>query len=256
MQQTSLFDGHKQNVFTDRRICITGNAGNKSLLKKRLLEVNASQVDYNILTKSTHYLITGESPDNETMKRLTLYQHDGFLIKLLTLEDVDRIFAGHTEGYETDINITKHLKLTREHYYWEPPALKGNDEDSVKRVSSPLPYDYPNTLNPIVRKEIFVPGDGNEKRTCLLRQIIGNLGAYANREFFQETELIMLSETSFRALMDGEENDVLQLIEKTYNQSKSNVFNYQFTNETDFLCWLEKSAWCDGCRELADKYKE
>lgn len=257
--QLSLFENI--TIFQNRRICITGENGlDKKRLKQILLDMGAKRVDYNIYTKDTHYIVCGETPNEETMKRRILYQHDGFYAKVLTTDDLAQIFAGNTLGYETEDVVKKRLHLTKEHYYWTPPSPgtkkkedKEGEETTTIRTSSPL--DYHSAINPIIGKEIFVP-DMEGKDTNILRQIVGNLGAYANRELFPETQLIMLSNRSYEALMRGMCDPVLQLIEETYNASDANIFNIPFTYEDAFFTWLINSPWKDECANLVHKYTQ
>lgn len=87
--------------------------------------------------------------------------------------------------------------------------------------------------------EIYVP-NRPDKDMGVLRQIIGNFGGYANTEYFDETNVVMLSEETLRLLEQGIKDDVITTIEKQYNDSSANFFNIQFTSEADFITWVKK----------------
>ena len=123
------------------------------------------------------------------------------------------------------------------YYYWTPPVLSEEDDEvSGVRCSSPLVYGDD---NPIYGMEIYVPNRSNTDMG-ILRQIIGNFGGYANTDYFDETNVIMLSEETLRQLEQGIKDDVITQIENKYNQSSSKMFNIQFTCEPDFITWVKK----------------
>ena len=74
----------------------------------------------------------------------------------------------------------------------------------------------------------------------MLRQIIGNFGGYANTEYFEDTNVVMLSAETLRQLEQGIKDDVIKNIEKQYNESSTMFFNIQFTSELDFIAWVKK----------------
>ena len=74
----------------------------------------------------------------------------------------------------------------------------------------------------------------------VIRQIIGNFGGYANAEYFDDTNVIMLSEDTLDKLKQGIKDDVITQIETQYNNSPTKMFNIQFTSEPDFIAWVKK----------------
>ena len=87
--------------------------------------------------------------------------------------------------------------------------------------------------------EIYVPNRPNIDMG-IIRQIIGNFGGYANTEYFDETNVVMLSKETLRLLEQGIKDDVITTIEKQYNESSAKFFNIQFTSEPDFISWVKK----------------
>ena len=74
----------------------------------------------------------------------------------------------------------------------------------------------------------------------IIRQLIGNFGGFANKEYFDDTNVIMLSEETLRLLEQGSKDEVIIEIEKHYNESSTKIFNIQFTSEPDFINWVKK----------------
>ena len=124
------------------------------------------------------------------------------------------------------------------YYNWTPPLSSDidSDEDSGVRCSSPLVYGED---NPIYGMEIYVPDRPNTDMG-IIRQIIGNFGGYANREYFDDTNVVMLSEETLRLLEQGVKDEVISKMEKEYNEGSAMMFNIQFTSEPDFIAWVKK----------------
>ena len=74
----------------------------------------------------------------------------------------------------------------------------------------------------------------------VIRQLIGNFGGFASAEYFDETNVVMLSTETMRLLEQGIKDEVITNIEKLYTESSSMIFNIQFTSETDFISWVKK----------------
>jgi len=114
-------------------------------------------------------------------------------------------------------------------------SLKGFFEATGIRNSSPLVYGEE---NPICQKEIYVPEMAG-KNTGVFYQIIGNLGGYANKEYLDDTNIILLPDVLLRKLEEGVKDEVIQEIEKYYSKSSVRFQNIQFTCEGDFLFWVK-----------------
>jgi hypothetical protein len=114
-------------------------------------------------------------------------------------------------------------------------SLKGFFEATGIRNSSALVYGED---NPICQKEIYVPEMAG-KNTGVFYQIIGNLGGYANKEYLDDTNIILLPDVLLRKLEEGVKDEVIQEIEKYYSKSSVRFQNIQFTCEKDFLSWVK-----------------
>ena len=93
--------------------------------------------------------------------------------------------------------------------------------------------------NPLCEKEMFVP-DIPGKDTGIFYQIIGNYGAYANKEFLNDTNIILLPDESLRKLEQGIKDDVILHLEELSKKRSAKFLNLKFTCESDFLDWVKR----------------
>ena len=184
-------------------------------------------------------LVIGSDVKQETLNRLTCYEHDGWKPLKISEAELMEIFNGHYSGYETPPVPTKQISIDMSYYNWIPPVYTENEddeEDTGIRCSSPLVYGEG---NPISGMEIYVPNRPNTDMG-IIRQLIGNFGGFANTEYFDETNVVMLGAETMRLLEQGIKDDVIKDIEKHYNDSSAMFFNIQFTSEPDFILWVKK----------------
>lgn len=230
----------QQNPLNDRRVGFIGKFKNRAALVRKVKEFGASPKSKDGLTRDTQILVMGSEIKQEVLNRLQCYEHDGWKPLKINEAELEDIFKGHNSGYETPSVPTKQISIDMSYYNWVPPVFSDeddeDDEGSGVRCSSPLVYGDD---NPIYGMEIYVPNRPN-KDMGVLRQIIGNYGGYANTEYFDETNVVMLSEETLRQLEQGIKDDVIINIEKQYNESSAKFFNIQFTSEPDFICWVKK----------------
>ena len=187
--------------------------------------------------ESTHFFVVGNNPNAESLKRFALNDHDGYHAKMINEDKLYDYLSGlYTEEDLVPDVIEKRLHLDISYYRWSPPIING--KSFVSRVTSPLQYDSEGYINPISQKEIFVPTfDGVDM--SIIRQLIGNLGGYANTEYFDETNIVMLGDSTLNKLEQGVKDEVIAEIEAKYNKSNAKIFNVQFTSETDFIKWVK-----------------
>lgn len=115
-------------------------------------------------------------------------------------------------------------------------SLKGFFEATGIRNSSSLVLGED---NPICQKEIFVPAIPG-KNTGVFYQIVGNMGAYANKEYLDDTDMILLPDESLRKLEQGIKDEVVLFLEKQYGKSSIKFHRLRFTTESDFLGWVKR----------------
>jgi hypothetical protein len=134
-------------------------------------------------------------------------------------------------------------------------SLAGFYEATGIRNSVPLNYGEE---NPICQKEMYVPNIKG-KNMGVFYQIIGNLGGYANKEYLDDTNIILLPDNTLRKLEQGVKDDIVLDIEKRYNKSNARFLNIQFTCETDFISWVKrwgKTAPDESTRRLLEVYEK
>ena len=238
--QLDIFDDNainQQTSLTDRRIGFIGKFKNRASLVKKVKEFGASEKSKDGLTRDTQILVMGTDIKQEDLNCLLCYEHDGWKPLKISEAELQEIFKGHYVGYETAPEPIKQVSIDMSYYNWNPPMVSDEDgEDAGVRSSSPLVYGED---NPIYGMEIYVPNRPNTDMG-IIRQIIGNFGGYANAEYFEDTNVIMLGEDTLNKLKQGIKDDVITQIEIQYNNNSAKMFNIQFTSEPDFISWVKK----------------
>lgn len=239
MIQQDLFGDNatiQQNPLTDRRVGFIGKFKNRAALVKKVKEFGASEKSKDGLTRDTQILVMGTEIKQEDLNRLQCYEHDGWKPLKISETELQEIFKGHYAGYETAPEPVKNVSIDMSYYRWNPPVVSEVDgEDAGMRCSSPLVYGED---NPIYGLEIFVPNRPNTDMS-IIRQLIGNLGGYANAEYFDDTNVVMLGDSTLQKLELGVKDEVIISIENQYNKSNTKMFNIQFTSESDFINWVK-----------------
>lgn len=249
-QQLEMFGQmESENPLKDRHVCLSGEfrVPDKKL-KETLLSIGAKpkkmeKEDENKITfryDPTKYIdvfVVGNNPKEDALKRIELNKHDGFHPIVINEEKLYEYLDGRFSEKDTIPIVNKQLMLDISYYNWTPPIIKG--KSFVSRVTSPLEYKEGGYENPLSQKEIYVPKE-NGIYTDVLYQIIGNLGGYANKEYYDDTNLIMLSIDTLNNLQHGNKDNVIKNIENTYNKSDAIMFNVQFTSEPDFIRWVKQ----------------
>lgn len=226
----------QQNPLTDRRVGFIGKFKNRAALVKKVKEFGALEKSKDGLTRDTQILVMGTEIKQEDLNRLLCYEHDGWRPLKISEADLQEIFKGHYAGYETPTEPIKQVSIDMSYYNWIPPVISEDEADDAGiRCSSPLVYGDD---NPIYGLEIFVPNRPNTDMS-IIRQLIGNLGGYANAEYFDDTNVVMLGDSTLKNLELGIKDEVILMIESQYNKSSTKMFNIQFTSESDFINWVK-----------------
>lgn len=252
-QQLDIFGQNNLiNPLKGKRVCLTGEFRMpQKELNAKLKAVGVETIDRVSDTRvykegdaippvkeTTNFFIIGMNPNEDSMKRYALNEHDGYHAKMITEEILYDYLSGHfSEDDMVPDVVEKCLHIDMSYYNWSAPTING--KTFVSRVSSPLKYDEEGKENPISQKEIFVP-DIPGKDMGAFCQMIGNLGGYANKEYYDDTAMILLSDETLRKLEQGIKDDVILNIEKRYNKSNTKIFNIQFTSESDFIAWVKR----------------
>lgn len=271
-QQLDIFGQTElTNPLKGKRICLTGefkmpqkelNAKLKAIGVDIIDRVSDSRVYKEgdaipPVKETTSFFVVGTNPNEDSMKRYVLNEHDGYHAKMITEDILYNYLSGQfTEKDLVPDVVEKSLHIDIGYYNWSAPTING--KTFVSRVSSPLNYDKEGKDNPISQKEIYVPDilGINMDAFC---QIIGNLGGYANKEYFDDTNMIMLGNETLRKLEQGIKDNVILDIEKRYNKSNAKIFNVQFTSESDFINWVKQRMTIypdESTIALLQKYEE
>ena len=211
--------------FYDRKLVITGefNIDRKELAK--MLKSMGADIDTGI-SKKTNFVIIGQEPGPAKMEKLDKLIHDGFPIRRIYQDDLNRIFAGDYDNYRVEKAVVKDLDFTFKHY-------------EKHHIS------FENGRNVISLKELFY-GKGFAGNFDLFNQITGNLGAAGdNIQIYPETNIILLSDSTLSKLKKGEKDETIQYIQNYYNSNKSIVFDFKFLSESDVLQFCKER--CERC---------
>ena len=128
-------------------------------------------------------------------------------------------------------------------------------DESGMRCSSPLVYGDDNSIYGL---EIYVPNRPNVDMS-IIRQLIGNFGGYANADYYDDTNVVMLGDSTLKNLEQGIKDEIILSIESHYNKSNTKMFNIQFTSESDFINWVKvrmEKYPDESTLKLLDAYKK
>lgn len=224
----------QRNPFDGRRVAPIGTF-NISRIKEKLITMGAvTKPDGKLnddISKFTHYVIMGKVPNTGKKEKLQNVLFHGWDVKVISEQDFMNICNGFYEGYYVNETVGKNFHLTMEHF------TKNHVEIMPER-------------NPFLEDNIYVPHNVTHNRYALA-QAIGNIGAYANYEIENASEadksypIIMLAQETIEKLERGESDEIIQYIERTYNDSKSIRFLYQFISEDELTNWIrQRSKLC------------
>ncbi len=221
---SSPINNIQDNPFYGRRIAYTGSFTiDASALSKKLKEWGADV--NNSITKATNIVLIGENPNAEKLNQLESRIHDGFHIKKLYQEDIDKIFSGiNWEDYNTSAEVVKSLDFTIEHFNLHHYQFN----EGAK--------------NKIARKELYFC-EGFRKDKYAIQQITGNLAAWSNSILSPQIQIFVLSNATIEKLARGEKDENILMIENYYNKNKGDKFDFSFMQEQDILDFAQ--LWCN-----------
>lgn len=238
MENSILFSSHniQDNPFYGRRVaCIGSFTIEARALSKKLKEWGADV--NNTITKATNIVLIGENPNTEKLNQLESRIHDGFLIKKLYQEDIDKIFCGmNWEDYSTSTEVVKSLDFTIEHFNQHHYQF----DEGIR--------------NKIAGKELYFC-EGFRKDKYAIQQITGNLAAWLNFALSSQIQIFVLSNSTIEKLANGEKDENILMIENYYNKNKGDKFDFTFMQEQDILDYAQ--LWCNthGDKVLLSLYE-
>lgn len=226
---------NKNHPFYDKKIVITGVFRQDRKELANYLKSNGADINTSI-SKKTDFVLIGDEPGIRKIEKLDTLQMDGYHVRRIYQEDLDRIICGKWEGYEA-IETTKRLNLTYEHY----------EMNHVNVIES---------LNPIYGKELFF-GNSKDAAFSSFAQLTGNFGAFGDTYLSVDTNLCVLNDSTIQALKNGEKDETILYIEDYYNSTKAVKFEYKFISVDDILSFCKSridrtNDTISG--ELYDKY--
>lgn len=217
--ESNLFTSNKDlrhNPFYNRRVAYTGTFSLESRALSRLLKHWGAEVN-NTISKATKFVLVGNMPNPEKMQKIETLLHDGFAIRQLTQQDLDRIFSGENwDDYVASDEVVKELDFSIEHF---------NQHH----------YTFDEGLrNKIAGKELYFC-DGFRKDKFAIEQITGNLAAWGNYTLSPQIQIFVLSNATIQKLQRGEKDENILKIQNYYNRNKTEKFDFSFMTEDDIL---------------------
>ena len=217
--ENSLFLAHKDlkdNPFYERRVAYTGTFSMDSRMLSKKLKHWGAEAN-NTISKSTKFVLIGNTPNPEKIQKLDTLQHDGFAIRRLTQEDLDCIFRGEKwEEYATSNEVVKDLNFTIEHFNQHHYTF----DEGVR--------------NKIAGKELYFC-EGFRQDKYAISQIAGNLAAWCNHMLSFQIQIFVLSNATIEKLQRGEKDENILMIQNYYNHNKTEKFDFSFMTEDDIL---------------------
>ena len=149
------------NPLKGKRICLTGEFRmQQKELNAKLKAVGVETIDRVSDTRiykegdaippvkeTTSFFVVGTNPNEDSMKRYALNEHDGYHAKMLSEDKLYEYLSGiFTDEDIVPDNVEKRLHVDISYYNWSAPIING--KTFVSRVSSPLKYDDNGKENP------------------------------------------------------------------------------------------------------------
>ena len=93
----------------------------------------------------------------------------------------------------------------------------------------------------IGNRELFIYQPKGNK--YLLWQMIGNMAGVGTDVFdVNSTDFIVLKDSTVEKLKDGIKDESIIIVENKYNESKSDVFSFNFILENDLMDYIKSSS--------------
>ncbi len=222
MSQLDLFSDESFAVdtpFTQRVVCLLGTFSmpQKQLLQ-RLRDMGAECKAGLKVSRNVHYVLVGRGAPQDQLDYLQTLAFNGYVPRVLHQQELDDILQGHYAPYRVSKEIRKNLRLTYQHYLHYRIELKPHQ-------------------NLLYTKELYVAPD-TRMPSEELYQLMGDRGIYANPYIDDTTDMLVISDASLTRLQEGGTDDVIRLIEQTYNASRSQYYRYTILPESQLLEWM------------------
>ena len=228
VEMPDLFSEVPENkaFLKDVRFALIGKFSQaKSVLSKQIEKMGGDKKI--TLAKESCVVVIGANPTKADWDKLDTLKHDGFHIPQITeLEFMDIL-----EGRNKSFHFPKVIKNVNIDY----------DFIVNPKYKCLVPISKDGITHRIGGREIFVFSDACNIQ--LLWQTIGNLAGEARNVFSPyETDYILLWESTLNHLKDGNKDELIRIIEKGYNESKAEKFNYKFILAKDFIDFAKERS--------------
>lgn len=214
-----LSEADPTNPFYDRTVVITGTFPIERRELAKMIKSMGADINTSI-SKYTNFVVIGDEPGPAKMEKIEKLIHDGYGIRKIYADDLEKIMRGEWGNYMTGKENSKALDFTYNHYEKHHICFEG------KR-------------NIIASKELFFGKDFAPNVDCFM-QITGNLGAFGNTVLSSDVNICILSDTTLGKLKKGEKDDTILYIQDFYNSNKAVSFDYKFMSESDILDWCKR----------------
>ena len=214
---------YEDHPLQGKKVAITGVFYIARKEIQRALEAMGAETTSGV-AKTTGALLIGESgvglPKLAAMEKLV---KNGYVVpRVVGDKDLDEFLYGDVRLFHIGESAEprKQLDLTYAHF-----------EENRWRISFPL--------SSIANKELYVPMDiAGDRR--LFVQMCGNIGAFANEELDEITQIIVLPDDTLERLRRGEKDDRIRAVEQFYNSLRAVTFELQFLPLSDVLLFVRR----------------
>lgn len=219
-----LTDADPNNPFYDRKVVITGIFDiDRTTIAKRLKSMGADI--NNSISKNTNFILIGADPGQSKLEKVKQLEYNGYNIKKIYQQDLQRIFDGDYDDYFAEKTAKKDLNISY---------------DFIESDAHHLQLDNNTATNILSGTEIFC-GVSNERK-YIFAQMLGNNGAFCNFKLDTDIKVCILSNETVTKLKEGDKDSTIMYIQDTYNSMKTKFFDFKFTTESEILEWIRRRA--------------
>lgn len=218
--------------FNERKVFISGfDVRTRKQLSQIIKEAGGEKVSQ--IAKTTHFVISDGTKANH-LDKVAKYTEDGYRIRVLGIDEVLNMIENDYDSYRVQKEKNKEWEISY---------------DAIMKRRF-----HKDAFNPYVGLEIYA---GDSEATDVIRQMFGNLGAFANN-VVDGCNVCYISQRSMDDLSKGITSPTMRLIEDYYNKAKAQQLSIDFILEPDFILfvkeWVNKTG-DDINKEMLEKYE-
>lgn len=224
-----LFDSadyHEDNlILKGIRIFFTGSF---SVSKKTLIDkaISLGASDITGLSKQTNLIVKGKNVSATDLNSIYRLNYNGFYFPIIDEVEFTKIISENKKVNYPDVK--KNKNITYDSVFNSPfSVLKKVSNDGLTHI--------------IGNRELFIYQPKGNK--YLLWQMIGNMAGVGTDVFdVNSTDFIVLKDSTVEKLKDGIKDESIIIVENKYNESKSDVFSFNFILENDLMDYIKSSS--------------